>query len=63
MDQWLDRCPIKKFRNQLIQEKILTEGMDKKIETNVRTLIEEAFQFAKESPYPLPEEATRDVFY
>ena len=63
MDQWLDRCPIKKFRNKLIQEKILTEGMDKKIETNVRTLIEEAFQFAKESPYPLPEEATRDVFY
>ena len=62
MDQWLDRCPIKKFRNKLIQEKILTEVMDKKIDTNVMASIEEALQFAKESPLPLPEEATQDVF-
>ena len=62
MDQWLDRCPIKKFRNKLIQDKILTEVMDKKIDTNVMASIEEALQFAKESPLPLPEEATQDVF-
>jgi TPP-dependent pyruvate/acetoin dehydrogenase alpha subunit len=36
--------------------------MDKKIDTNVMASIEEALQFAKESPLPLPEEATQDVF-
>jgi len=62
MDQWLNRCPIKKFRERLLQEKIMTEEMDKTIEANVKTSIEEAVQFAKESPFPSPEEALQDLF-
>ena len=63
MDQWQNRCPIKRFRKKLVEEKIMTEEMEKTIETKVKASIEEAVQFAKESPFPLPEEATQDVFY
>ena len=63
MDQWLNRCPIKRFRERLIQEKILTEEMEKTIEANVKASMDEAVRFAKESPFPTPEEAAQDLFY
>ncbi len=62
MDQWLARCPIQRFREQLIKEKRMSEEIDKRIETNVKASIEEAVQFAKESPLPSPEEAFQDLF-
>jgi pyruvate dehydrogenase E1 component alpha subunit len=62
MDQWLNRCPIKQFKERLIQEKIMTEETGKAIEANVKASIEEAVQFAKESPFPSPEEAAQDLF-
>jgi pyruvate dehydrogenase E1 component alpha subunit len=63
MDQWQNRCPIKKLRERLIKEKMMTEEMEKTIEANVKASIEKAVQFAKESPLPSSEEATQDVFY
>jgi TPP-dependent pyruvate/acetoin dehydrogenase alpha subunit len=63
MDQWLNRCPIKKFRERLIREKMMTEEMEKEIEANVKTSIEEAIRFAKESLLPSSEEAIQDLFY
>jgi pyruvate dehydrogenase E1 component alpha subunit len=62
MDQWLKRCPIKRFRERLINQKMMTEEMEKTIEADVKASIDEAVQFAKESPFPLPEEAIQDVF-
>jgi pyruvate dehydrogenase E1 component alpha subunit len=63
MDQWQNRCPIKKLRERLIKERMLTEETEKTIEANVKASIEKAVQFAKESPLPSSEEATQDVFY
>jgi len=63
MDQWLKRCPIKRLREQLIREKMLTQEMEKTIEAKVKVSIEEAVDFAKESPLPSPDEATQDLFY
>lgn len=63
MGQWLERCPIKRFRERLIKEKRITEKMVKTMEANVMASIEEAVQFAKESPLPLPEEALQDLFH
>jgi len=63
MDQWLNLCPIKNFREHLLQEKIMTEETGKAIEANVKASIEEAVQFARESPFPSPEEAVQDVFF
>ena len=63
MGQWLERCPIKRFRERLIKEKRITEKMAKTMEANVKASIEEAVLFAKESPLPLPEEALQDLFH
>jgi pyruvate dehydrogenase E1 component alpha subunit len=62
MDQWQNRCPIKKLRERLIKEKMMTEEMEKTIEANVKASIEKAVQFAKESSLPLPDEAVQDLF-
>ena len=62
MDQWLKKCPIKRFKEQLIRAKIMTEEMEKTIEAKVKGAIGEAVRFAKESPFPSPEEATQDLF-
>jgi len=62
MEQWQNRCPIKKLRERLIKEKMMTEEMEKTIEANVKASIEKAVQFAKESPFPLPDEAVQDLF-
>lgn len=63
MSQWLERCPIKRFRERLIKEKRITEKMARTMETRVKASIEEAVRFAKESPLPLPEEALQDLFH
>lgn len=63
MGQWLERCPIKRFRERLIKEKRITEKMATTMEANVKASIEGAVQFAKESPLPLPEEALQDLFH
>jgi len=62
MDEWLNRCPIKQFKERLIQEKIMTEETGKAIEANVKASIAEAVQFANESPFPSPDEAMQDLF-
>lgn len=63
MEEWWGRCPIKRFREYLFQEKILKEETEKAILAKVKASIEEAVQFAMESPFPLPEEASQDLFY
>ena len=63
MGQWLERCPIKRFRERLIKEKRITEKTEKTMEADVKVSVEEAVQFAKESPLPLPEEALQDLFH
>jgi pyruvate dehydrogenase E1 component alpha subunit len=62
MEQWLQRCPIKRFKEHLSQKRWLTEDSEKRIALTVRTSIEEAVRFAEESPLPSPEEATQDLF-
>jgi acetoin:2,6-dichlorophenolindophenol oxidoreductase subunit alpha len=63
MEQWLQRCPIKRFKEYLFQKGWLTEDSEKRISATVRTSIGEAVRFAQESPLPLPEEAIQDLFY
>jgi len=60
---WIKRDPIKTFRERLIKEKIISEEEIKNLEKESRELIEEAVQFAENSPFPEPEEAYQDLFY
>jgi pyruvate dehydrogenase E1 component alpha subunit len=62
VEKWLAKDPIKRFKEKLLQTNTLTEPEIQQIEKEVSAEIEEAVKFAKESPYPDPEEALKDVY-
>jgi TPP-dependent pyruvate/acetoin dehydrogenase alpha subunit len=62
IESWMDRCPIKYFREVLIEKKILTKQKDAEIHMEVQKRINEAIQFAEESPYPSDFELLEDVY-
>ena len=51
-NQWLDKCPIKNYRDKLLSEKVVTDPELDAMEMKIQEEIKEAFAFAKESPYP-----------
>ena len=60
-NMWKGKCPIKRFKSLLIEENVLSETEINRFEEEVKENVDDAVTFAKESPYPLPEEALEDV--
>ena len=56
------RDPIDRFKEDLLQEGILTGPQDQEIRDSISTLIEKAVQSAKDAPFPRPEDALEDLF-
>jgi TPP-dependent pyruvate/acetoin dehydrogenase alpha subunit len=56
------RDPILLFRKKLKAKGVLSDPAAKQIEESVRAELQEAVQFALASPFPAPEEATKNVF-
>lgn len=62
MSEWEKKCSISNFKAKLIEKGILTEKEAQEIEQRCIKEIEEAVEFAKKSPYPLPDEVQENVF-
>jgi pyruvate dehydrogenase E1 component alpha subunit len=62
VEEWLRRDPITLFQERLLQGGLLLSSEIEQIEEQVTAEVEEAVKFAKESPYPAPEEALEDVY-
>ena len=62
VEEWLRKDPIKRFKEKLLQTNTLLETEIRQIEKEVLTEIEEAVEFAIESPHPFAEEALEDVY-
>lgn len=60
--EWKEKDPIKRYRQVLIDGKILTEKDDRDLEKEVISKIQEASEFAKDSPFPDPSEVEDDVY-
>lgn len=60
--EWLNRDPVKRLRENLLQGRILTEVDLQRIEREVTTEIDDAVDFAKNSPYPAEGEALEDIY-
>jgi pyruvate dehydrogenase E1 component alpha subunit len=56
LEYWMNRCPIKTLEEFLFKHGILSKKEKIQIYENVKSEIEEALTFAKESPYPDPNE-------
>jgi len=57
-----ERDPIKLFRENVLERRLVSEGELKAIEDRVKAQIDEAVKFAEESPYPDVKETYTDVY-
>jgi pyruvate dehydrogenase E1 component alpha subunit len=62
VEAWKKKDPIKRLRQQLVQNKMATDAELDEIENSVLRELDEAVKFAQESPEPTPEEALEDIY-
>ena len=55
VQEWMDRDPIKLFEAQLAKAKVMSEEEAKEIHAGIQAEIDEAIEFAENSPLPDPE--------
>lgn len=59
---WMERDPIPRYRNILIEHGIITAKIDREIDSEVNGEIKQAVKFAEESPFPDPAGVEEDVY-
>jgi pyruvate dehydrogenase E1 component alpha subunit len=62
IEEWMKKCPIDRFKKLLLEKKVTKEGNLQRIDEEIQKEIEEAIEFAKNSPDPNPEDALIDLF-
>lgn len=62
VDRLREKDPIKRLKEYILEEEIADEASLEEIETKVKQQVDEAYEFARESEYPEPEEALEDLF-
>ncbi len=60
--EWREKCPIKRFKERLIAEGLLTEEGFRELQMKVDEDLNSAVEFAKASPFPDPEDLLSDVY-
>ncbi|MFP4021243.1 MAG: thiamine pyrophosphate-dependent dehydrogenase E1 component subunit alpha [Halanaerobium sp.] len=63
LEQWKKKDPVDRFQKVLLDQEVLNEQELEKMREEVKEQINEALQFAKESPEPDISEVTTDVYY
>ena len=62
MPELKEKDSILKLRNQLVSEYAVSEEEVVALEKNATEVVDEAYQFARESEYPKPEAALEDLY-
>ncbi len=62
LEQWSERCPIKRYRESVSKEGLASERELDRIESDMAARVERAVQFAERSPYPPAEAALEDLW-
>jgi pyruvate dehydrogenase E1 component alpha subunit len=62
VQEWVQKCPIKRFEEKLVGEKVLSKIKIKKILGDIGKKIDEAVEFATQSPFPDPKDIYEDVY-
>jgi pyruvate dehydrogenase E1 component alpha subunit len=61
-DYWFARDPIKRFEAYLVEQNLATQEDLKGIQRKIQAVIDEAVEFAEQSPDPNPEDLHRYIF-
>ncbi|OGW84703.1 MAG: dehydrogenase [Omnitrophica bacterium RIFCSPLOWO2_01_FULL_45_10] len=62
LDDWIRKCPLKKLKNFMLKNKIVTDRKLDLIETPLKKEVEDAFRFAQKSPLPNKEEISKYLY-
>jgi len=62
IEKWSEKDPIERFARVLIKKRILTRKIAAQILKEVRLELDEALAFARNSPFPEPEDALNDLY-
>lgn len=62
VEQLRAKDPLKQVKEKLMARGWLSEGEYESLQSKAKAEVDEAISFARESPYPAPEEALEDVF-
>jgi pyruvate dehydrogenase E1 component alpha subunit len=62
IQSWMKKCPVKRFEEKLIKENVLTKAKMRRFREGVEKKIEEAVEFAAQSPFPDPKDIFEDVY-
>jgi TPP-dependent pyruvate/acetoin dehydrogenase alpha subunit len=62
LKMWMERDPIPRFKNFLIEEEFFTEEQLNAIEADVQKAVDDSIEFARTSPKVKPEDGTLHVF-
>ena len=60
--EWRKRDPIELHKKALLEQDVATQQEIDQVESEVAAAIEEALQFARESPYPTPDDLFGDMY-
>ncbi len=60
-EEWQTKDPLN-FGEKLVKQGIMTDAVLRKIDQEVKSAVEEAVEYAQNSPYPEAEEVTKDLF-
>jgi acetoin:2,6-dichlorophenolindophenol oxidoreductase subunit alpha len=62
VEAWKEKCPIKRFEQRLFSDGVLDREVQEAINREITARIEDAVKYAKESPFPDPEDALEGVY-
>lgn len=62
LEYWMGRCPLKQAEAVLMQQEVLDDVRKNELEVAVQAEVNEAFEYARGSPYPETDDTLRGVF-
>ena len=62
-EEWAKKDPIIRFEKVLLKDKSITKKEIATMEKDIEETIDDAVDWAMESPYPEPEDTLTDVYY
>ena len=60
--KWRKRCPVELYEKRLLENKIVSKGFICNLKMRIQSEIEAAVKFAKDSPFPAPDELLSCVY-
>ncbi len=62
IEEWKRKCPIKRFQDYLIEQKLMTADQVAKLDLEAQGVIQAAVEFAEQSPYPGLDTLEEDLY-